>query len=52
MLADAFTPMADHRGSADYRRAMTVRLFEKFEHETRMARRIGPQPPHALQVLS
>lgn len=51
MLADAFTPMADHRGSADYRRAMVVRLFEKFAHETRVGRRVGPQPPHVLQVL-
>jgi xanthine dehydrogenase small subunit len=51
MLADTFTPMADHRGSADYRRAMVVRLFEKFEHETRMGARIGPQPPPVLQVL-
>lgn len=51
MLGAAFTPMADHRGSAEYRRAMAVRLLEKFEHETRVGRRVGPQPPHVLQVL-
>jgi xanthine dehydrogenase small subunit len=51
LLANAFTPMADHRGSADYRRAMVVRLLEKFEHETRTGARVGPQPPHTLQVL-
>jgi xanthine dehydrogenase small subunit len=33
MLAEAFTPMTDHRGSAQYRRAMAVRLLEKFQHE-------------------
>lgn len=45
MLADAFTPMTDHRGSAEYRRAMAVRVFEKFQHETSVGRRVGPQPP-------
>ncbi|PRQ04048.1 Nicotinate dehydrogenase FAD-subunit [Enhygromyxa salina] len=45
LLASAFTPMTDHRGSADYRRAMTARLFEKFFHETAAGRRLGPQPP-------
>jgi xanthine dehydrogenase small subunit len=44
-LADAFTPMKDHRGSAGYRRAMCARLFEKFFAETSAKRRIGPQPP-------
>jgi len=29
VLADAFSPIDDHRGSAAYRRAMVVRLFEK-----------------------
>jgi xanthine dehydrogenase iron-sulfur cluster and FAD-binding subunit A len=51
MLTTTFRPMADHRGSADYRRAMAVRLLEKFEHETRVGRRVGPQPPLVLQVL-
>jgi xanthine dehydrogenase small subunit len=32
-LASAFTPMSDHRGSADYRNAMVVRLFEKLAAE-------------------
>jgi xanthine dehydrogenase small subunit len=50
MLADAFQPMTDHRGSADYRRAMAGRLLEKFQHETSTDRRIGPQPPPVLQV--
>jgi xanthine dehydrogenase small subunit len=50
MLADAFTPMTDHRGSADYRRAMAVRLLEKFQHETSVGRRVGPQPPPVLQA--
>lgn len=44
-LANAFTPMTDHRGSAQYRKAMIVRLLEKFQHETDVGRRIGPQPP-------
>jgi xanthine dehydrogenase small subunit len=51
ILADAFKPMTDHRGSADYRRAMAVRLLEKFQHETSVGRRVGPQPPPVLQVL-
>jgi xanthine dehydrogenase small subunit len=34
LLAQAFAPMSDHRGSAEYRRAMIVRLFDKFLHET------------------
>ena len=29
LLSTAFTPMADHRGSADYRAAMVPRLLEK-----------------------
>jgi xanthine dehydrogenase small subunit len=29
LLTAAFTPMSDHRGSADYRKAMVVRLVEK-----------------------
>ena len=45
MLTDAFTPMTDHRGSAEYRRAMAARLLEKFQHETSLGRRVGPQPP-------
>ncbi len=45
LLADACTPMTDHRGSADYRAAMTVRLLEKFWAETSLGRRVGPQPP-------
>jgi xanthine dehydrogenase small subunit len=40
----AFTPMSDHRASADYRRAMVVRLLEKFLAETSLGRRIGVQP--------
>lgn len=44
-LVDAFTPMTDHRGSADYRRHMCATLFQKFFHETQTGRRIGPQPP-------
>jgi len=45
LLAQAGTPMSDHRGSADYRAAMTVRLLEKFWAETTLGRRVGPQPP-------
>lgn len=33
-LASAFTPMTDQRGSAEYRKAMVVRLIEKFWQET------------------
>ncbi len=44
LLAGAFTPMTDHRGSSQYRRAMVVRLLEKFQHETSVGRRVGPQP--------
>lgn len=45
LLAQAGTPMSDHRGSADYRAAMTVRLLEKFLAETTLGKRVGPQPP-------
>lgn len=45
LLAQAGTPMGDHRGSAEYRAAMIVRLLEKFFAETSLGRRIGPQPP-------
>ena len=45
LITNACTPMADHRGSADYRRAMIVRLLEKFWAETQAGRRLGPQPP-------
>ena len=45
LVERAFTPMSDHRGSASYRRAMTVQLLHKFFHETHGQRRIGPQPP-------
>ena len=48
LLERAFTPMDDHRGSARYRQAMVVRLFEKFWHEVSAARRIGPQPPPVI----
>jgi xanthine dehydrogenase small subunit len=40
----AFTPMSDHRASADYRRAMIGRLLQKFLAETQSGRRIGVQP--------
>jgi xanthine dehydrogenase small subunit len=49
LLARAGTPMSDHRGSGEYRAAMTVRLLEKFLAETTLARRVGPQPP-AVQL--
>jgi xanthine dehydrogenase small subunit len=49
LLTKAFTPMSDHRGSADYRQAMCARLFQKFFHETAGNRRIGPQPPPVQQ---
>ena len=51
-IASGFTPMTDHRGSADYRRAMCGRLLEKFFHETQTGRRIGPQPPPTILALS
>jgi len=35
LLARAFSPIDDHRGSADYRVTMVVRLFQKFFAETR-----------------
>jgi xanthine dehydrogenase small subunit len=35
LLARAFSPISDHRGSADYRATMVVRLFQKFFAETR-----------------
>jgi xanthine dehydrogenase small subunit len=38
-LDTAFTPMKDHRGSAEYRRAMVVRTYEKFLAE------LGDAPP-------
>ncbi len=34
LLSKAFSPMSDHRGSAEYRSAMITRLFAKFFHET------------------
>lgn len=34
LLAKAFRPISDHRGSADYRATMVVKLFQKFWHET------------------
>ncbi len=33
LLGDEFTPMSDHRGSADYRRALCVNLFARFVAE-------------------
>jgi xanthine dehydrogenase small subunit len=45
LLARAGTPMSDHRGSAEYRAAMMMRLLEKFLAETTLGRRVGPQPP-------
>ena len=51
-IADDFTPMTDHRGSAEYRRAMCGRLLEKFFHETQTGRRIGPQPPPTIVRVS
>jgi xanthine dehydrogenase small subunit len=43
-LGAAFTPMKDHRGSAEYRRAMVVRTFEKFVAE------LGETPPRKLEA--
>ncbi len=34
LLAGAFQPLDDHRGSAQYRSAMVLSLFDKFHHET------------------
>jgi xanthine dehydrogenase small subunit len=34
VLATAFSPISDHRGSAGYREAMVLRLLEKFHFET------------------
>lgn len=34
VLRDEFQPISDHRGSAEYRKALITRLFEKFYHET------------------
>ncbi len=50
LLARAGTPMTDHRGSADYRKAMVPRLLEKFWAETRLGRRLGPQPPPVVHA--
>lgn len=33
LLREEFSPLSDHRGSADYRRALTASLFEKFVQE-------------------
>jgi len=33
LLAKAFSPMSDQRGSADYRAAMVVRLLDKLSAE-------------------
>jgi xanthine dehydrogenase small subunit len=52
LLARAGTPMGDHRGSADYRAAMVVRLLEKFLAETTLGRRVGPQPPAVQQEVT
>jgi xanthine dehydrogenase small subunit len=52
LLAQAGTPMSDHRGSANYRAAMTVRLLEKFLAETTLGRRVGPQPPAVQQEVT
>ncbi len=49
-LEHAFTPMSDHRGTSEYRRAMIVQLLRKFHAETELDRRIGPQPPHATEL--
>lgn len=34
ILAQAVSPISDHRGSAEYRRALVVNLLEKFFHDT------------------
>ncbi|MDD9946426.1 MAG: FAD binding domain-containing protein [Myxococcales bacterium] len=34
-LQGEFTPLGDHRGSADYRRALAAELLQKFWYETR-----------------
>ena len=34
-VAASISPLSDHRGSADYRRALAESLIEKFWHETR-----------------
>jgi xanthine dehydrogenase small subunit len=44
LLAGLGTPMSDHRGSAEYRRAMVVQLLRKFAAETTSGPRSGPQP--------
>ncbi len=36
-LSAAFTPIDDHRGSAEYRAAMVVSLFERFVHDLEQA---------------
>ncbi|NOY91776.1 MAG: 2Fe-2S iron-sulfur cluster binding domain-containing protein [Deltaproteobacteria bacterium] len=36
-LGAAFTPIDDHRGSAEYRGAMVVALFERFVHDLEQA---------------
>jgi xanthine dehydrogenase small subunit len=39
ILAKTFRPISDHRGSAGYREAMVLRLFEKFYFDTRSSER-------------
>lgn len=39
ILAKTFKPISDHRGSAGYREAMVLRLFEKFYFDTRPSER-------------
>jgi len=36
-LASAFSPIDDHRGSAEYRAAMVTALFERFAHDLEVA---------------
>lgn len=40
-LIDAFTPLSDHRASADYRRALCGNLFAKFARE-KLGVEVGP----------
>lgn len=37
VLATEFKPISDHRGSAEYRSAMVVKLLEKFFHDSTLA---------------
>ena len=49
-LQDAFTPLSDFRGSADYRKQLIVNLFDKFLFEMRQTGASGLDKAGAIHV--